>query len=67
MQCHLRETIFWDDVVLKAATEAWFGHQTDDIYFKGIDCLKEKWANSIEVKGDYNVYLKVMLKPSSNL
>ena len=36
-----------------AATEAWFEDQIDDFYFKGIDCLKEKWAKCIEVKGDY--------------
>ena len=29
------------------------GDQTDDFYFKGIDCLKEKWLKCIEVKGDY--------------
>ena len=39
--------------MLKAATEAWFEDQIDDFYFKGIDCLKEKWAKCIEVKGDY--------------
>ena len=44
---------FWDDDELKAATEAWFEDQIDDFYFKGIDCLKEKWAKCIEVKGDY--------------
>ena len=38
---------------LKAATEVWFEDQIDDLYFKGIDCLKEKWAKYIEVKGDY--------------
>ena len=38
---------------LKAATEAWFEDQIDDFYFKSIDCLKEKWAKCIEVKGDY--------------
>ena len=38
-----------------AATEAWFEDQINDFYFKGIDCLKEKWAKCIEVKGDYNV------------
>ena len=31
-----------DDDALKAATEAWLGNQTDDPYFKGIDCLNEK-------------------------
>ena len=50
---------------LKAATGALFQDQTDDFYFKGIDCLKEKWSKSIEVKGDY--IEKIMLKPSSNL
>ena len=39
--------------LLKAATEAWFEDQIDDFYFNGIDCLKEKWAKCIEVKGDY--------------
>ena len=34
-------------------TEAWFGDQTDNFYFQGIDCLKEKWAKCIEVKGHY--------------
>ena len=33
--------------------EPWLGDQTDDFYFKGIDCLKEKWAKCIKVKGDY--------------
>ena len=44
---------FWDDDELKAATEASFEDQIDDFYFKGIECLKEKWAKCIEVKGDY--------------
>ena len=51
---HLRGTRFRDDDELKAATEAWFWDQTDNFYFKGIDCLTEKWAKYIEVKGDYN-------------
>ena len=46
-------TRFRDDDELKAATEAWFEDQIDDFYFKGIDCLKDKWAKCIEVKGDY--------------
>ena len=50
---NLRGTRFRDDDELKAATEAWFEDQIDDFYFKGIDCLKGKWANCIEVKGDY--------------
>ena len=29
-----------DDDEHNAATEAWFGDQTDEFYFKGIDCLK---------------------------
>ena len=53
LKCHLRETRRWDDDELKAATEAWFEDQIDDFYFKGIYCLKEKWAKCIEVKGDY--------------
>ena len=52
LKSHLRGTRFRDDE-LKAATEAWFEDQIDDFYFKGIDCLKEKWAKCIEVKGDY--------------
>ena len=52
LKSHLRGTSFWDDE-LKAATEAWFEDQIDNFYFKGIDCLKEKWAKCIEVKGDY--------------
>ena len=44
---------FRDDDELKAATEAWFEDQIDDFYFKGIDCLKEKWVKGIAVKGDY--------------
>ena len=40
-----------DEDELKAATEAYLGDQTDDFYFKGIDFLKEKWANCIRVKG----------------
>ena len=44
---------FRDDDELKAATEAWFEDQIDDFYFKGIDCLKLKWAKCTEVKGDY--------------
>ena len=31
-----------NDDELKAATEAWFGKQTDDFYFKGIDYFKRK-------------------------
>ena len=50
---NLRGTRFRDDDELKAATEAWFEDQIDNFYFKGIDCLKEKWAKCIEVKGDY--------------
>ena len=53
LKSHLRGTRFPDDDELKAATEAWFEDQIDDFYFKGIDCLKEKWAKCIEVKGDY--------------
>ena len=49
LKSHLRGTRFRDDDELKADTEAWF----EDFYFKGIDCLKEKWAKCIEVKGDY--------------
>ena len=49
---------------IKAATEAWFGEQTDDIDFKGIVYLKDKWFKCIEVKG---IILKKMLKQSSNL
>ena len=51
LKSHLRGTRFRDDDELKAATEAWFEDQIDDFYFKGIDCLKEKWAKCIEVKG----------------
>ena len=50
---NLRGTRFRDDDELKAAKEAWFEDQIDDFYFKGIDCLKEKWAKCIEIKGDY--------------
>ena len=53
LKSHLRGTRFRDDDELKAATEAWFEDQIDDFYFKGIDCLKEKWAKCFEVKGDY--------------
>ena len=53
LNSHLRGTRFRDDDELKAATEAWFEDQIDDFYFKGIDCLKEKWAKCIEVKADY--------------
>ena len=53
LKSHLRGTRCQDDDELKAATEAWFEDQIDDFYFKGIDCLKEKWAKCIEVKGDY--------------
>ena len=59
------EQRFWDNAEVKAATGALFGDQTDHFYFKGIDCLKENWTKSIEVKGDY--IEKIMLKPSSNL
>ena len=31
-----------DNYELKAATEAWFGVQTDDFYFKGMYCFKEQ-------------------------
>ena len=53
LKSHLRGTGSRDDDELKAATEAWFEDQIDDFYFKSIDCLKEKWAKCIEVKGDY--------------
>ena len=53
LKSHLRGTRFRDDYKLKAATEAWFEDQIDDFYFKGIDCLKEKWTKCIEEKGDY--------------
>ena len=53
LKSHLRGTRFRDDDELKAATEAWFEDQIDHFYFKGKDCLKEKWAKCIEVKGDY--------------
>ena len=53
LKSQLHGTRFQDDDELKAATEAWFEDQIDDFYFKGIDCLKEKWAKCIEVKGDY--------------
>ena len=52
LKSHLHGTRFRDDDELKAATEAWFEDQID-FYFKGIECLKEKWAKCIEVKGDY--------------
>ena len=51
MKSNLHGTRFRDDDELKAATEAWFEDQIDDFYFKGIDCLKEKWAKCTEVKG----------------
>ena len=44
LKSHLGGTRFRNDDELKAATEAWFEDQIDDFYFKGIDCLKEKWA-----------------------
>ena len=55
LKYHLRGTRFRDDDELKAVTEAWFEDQIDDFNFsfKGTDCLKEKWAKCIEVKGDY--------------
>ena len=53
LKSHLHGMRFRDDDELKAATEAWFEDQIDDFYFKGIDCLKEKWAKCIEAKGDY--------------
>ena len=40
-------------VSYKSATEAWFWDHTEDFCFISIDCLKEKWAKCIEVKGDY--------------
>ena len=42
LKCHLRGTRFRDDGELKAATEAWFGDQTDNFYFKGHRLLKRK-------------------------
>ena len=51
LKSHLRGVRFRDDDELKAATEAWIGDQTDNFNLKGIDCLKEKWAKRIEVKG----------------
>ena len=53
LKSHLRGTRFREHDELKAATEAWFEDQIDDFYFKGIDCLKEKWVKCIEVTGDY--------------
>ena len=53
LKSHMRGTRFRDDDDLKAATEAWLGDQTDNFYFQGIDCLKDKQAKCIEVKGDY--------------
>ena len=53
LKSQLRGTRFRDDDELKAAAQAWFEDQIDDFYFKGTDCLKEKWAKCIEVKGDY--------------
>ena len=53
LKSHLRGTRFRDNDELKAATEDWFEDQIDGFYFKGIDCLKEKWAKCFEVKGDY--------------
>ena len=50
LKSHLRGTRFRDDDELKAATEAWFEDQTDDFYFKGKDCLKEKWANELKLR-----------------
>ena len=49
LKSHLHETRFRGDDELEAATEAWFEDQIDDFYFKGIDCLKEKWVKCIEV------------------
>ena len=60
LKSHLRGTKFRDDDELKAAIEDWFEDKIDDI-----DCLKEKWAKCIEVKGNYIEI--IMLKPSSNL
>ena len=53
LKSQLRGTRIRDDDELKAATEVWFEDQIDNFYFKGIDCLKEKWVKCIEVKGDY--------------
>ena len=52
LKSRLRGMRFRDNDELKAVTEAWPGDQTDDFYFKGIDCLR-KWAKCIKVKGDY--------------
>ena len=41
LKSHLHGTRFLDDDVLKASTEAWFGDQRGDFYFKGIDCFKK--------------------------
>ena len=53
LKSHLRGMRFQDDDELKAATGAWFEDQIDSFYFKGTDCLKEKWAKCNEVKGDH--------------
>ena len=66
LKSHFRGTRFRDDDELKSTTAAWFEDQID-FYFKGIDCLKEKWAKCIEVKGGGGLYWKIMLKPSANL
>ena len=34
LKSHLHEKRFQDDDELKAATEAWYGDQTDNFYFK---------------------------------
>ena len=59
LKSHLRGTRFRDDDELKAATEAWFEDQIDDFYFKGIDCLKEKWAKCIEVNNVETIFQSV--------
>ena len=42
-------TNFRDDDGLKAGTEAWYGDQTYDLYFKSIERLNEKRTNYIEI------------------
>ena len=65
LKSHLRGTGLRNYYELNAATWAWFWDQSDNFYFKGIECLKEMWAKCIEIKGVISKC--IILKPSSNL
>ena len=53
LKSHLGGTRFRDDNELKNAAETWFNDQTEEFYVKCMKCLKEKWTQHIEIRGDH--------------